>query len=372
MQIVYVCSSGAHEYWINLANAISKKCNLHLFLPDSIRKTKIPQYLEEAITIHYFKKFKFYDIRNMISILRVYKKIVELSPNVIHLPGGIPFGLPIIYPLIKLRFPLVITAHEPVPKTIPLYDMLLLKIQMIFADAMIVAGEAIKKEAMLYWKNKKLKIFVVPFGAFIHYNKLRKPNVNEEEGAVLFFGAITPHKGPEYLIEAEPLVSRKIQDFKIIVAGKGFGRYKQLIREPEFFEIHDRYVSDQELCELFQRASVVVLPYVSSFQSGVIFTAYAFLKPVIVTNVGSLPESVSHLETELVIKPRSARALSKAIITLLENKELRNKMKENIYRKVTQEYSWDGIASMMLKTYCKTVKSEGSDLHVDSAFKKHA
>lgn len=361
IKIVYICSSGAHEYWINLVNAMSKKCDVHLFLPDSIKKSSIPRYLEETIIIHYFRKFKFYDIRNIISILRLYKKIQELSPSIIHLPGGIPFGLPIIYPLIKLRFPVVITAHEPIPRTIPLYDAILLKILVSLADAIIVAGEAVKRETMLYWKTKKLRIFAVPFGAFIHYNKLIKSLVKEDDGAVLFFGAITPHKGPEYLIEAEPLVSRKIKHFKIIFAGRGFSMYKKLVKNPESFEIHDRFIEDDQLCELFQRASVVVLPYISSFQSGVIFTAYAFLKPVIVTKVGSLPESVLHLETGLIIEPKSAEALSKAIITILKNKEMRDKMKENIHKKIMEQYSWNRIAQIMLDAYYETIRSKGRE-----------
>ena len=356
IKIVYICSSGAHEYWINLVNAVSKKCDVHLFLPDTIKKSNIPRYLEETIRIHYFKKFKFYDVRNINSILKLYKKIQELRPSIIHLPGGIPFWLPAIYPLIKLKFPLVITAHEPTPKTISLYDIILLKIHICLADAIIVAGEAVKKETMLYWKNKKLRIFTVPFGTFVHYRRLIKTHGKEDDSAILFFGAITPHKGPEYLIEAEPLVSREIKDFKIIVAGKGFGKYKELIRNPNSFEIHDHYVNDNQLCELFQRASVVVLPYISSFQSGVIFTAYAFLKPVITTNVGSLPESVSHLETGLIIEPKSATALAEAIITLLKNRELRDKMKENIQRNATGKYSWNKITRMMLNVYYEVIK----------------
>jgi glycosyltransferase involved in cell wall biosynthesis len=358
IRIAYICSSGAHEYWINLANAISQKCELHLFLPDTVKKSKIPFYLEEKINTHYFKKFKFYDIRNIVSLFRLYREILKLAPNLIHLPGGIVFGLPIIYPLIKLRFPLVISVHEPTPLLMSLYDRLLLKIHMIIADAVIVAGETIKRETNRYWKFSKDKVFVVPFGAYVHYSKLIKSPIKENGNAVLFFGTLSPRKGFEYLIRAEPAVSREIKGLKIIVAGRGFSVYRNMVANSKRFEVYDHYISDEQLCELFQRASLVVLPYIWIHQSGVLFTAYAFGKPVVVTKVGSLPEVVSHGETGLVIEPKSVKALSNAIITLLKNEKMREKMKENIYKRITNEYSWNRIAEIMIDVYYKIIKQK--------------
>lgn len=337
---------------------MSKKCDLHLFLPDKIRNSNISSYLEETINIHYFKKFKFYDARSIISIFKLYVEILRLRPHLIHLPGGIPFGLPITYPLIKLRCPLVISVHEPTPHSIPLYERLLLQIHKTVANAAIVAGEAIEKEAKKYLKSSKLRIFTVPFGAFIHYTKLIKSTTKEDEDTVLFFGTISPRKGIEYLIKAEPAISREIENFKIIIAGRGSNLYKGILRNPERFEIYDGYIEDEQLCELFQRATVVVLPYLWIHQSGVLFTAYAFLKPVVVTNVGSLPEAVAHRETGLIIEPKSVKALSSAIITILKNMEMRKKMKENIYKRIANEYSWDRIAERMLDVYYKIIKSK--------------
>jgi glycosyltransferase involved in cell wall biosynthesis len=173
---------------------------------------------------------------------------------------------------------------------------------------------------------------------------------------VLFFGTLSPRKGFEYLLRAEPAVSREIKGLKIIVAGRGFGVYKKMVANSKRFEVYDHYIRDEQLCELFQRASLVVLPYTWIHQSGVLFTAYAFGKPVIVTKVGSLTEVVSHGETGLVIEPKSAKALSNAIITLLKNEKMREKMKENIYKRITNEYSWNRIAEIMLDVYYKIIK----------------
>jgi glycosyltransferase involved in cell wall biosynthesis len=372
MKIVYICSVGVNAYWINLANAVSKKCDLHLFLPDNIDRINTSLYLEKTVNIHFFKKFKFYDPRNIVSMLKLYRKILEKGPSLIHLPGGIPFSLLIIYPLIKLKYPLIITCHEPIPYILKYLDLnthervppfysivesfpsrLMVQINMRMADAVVVATKFLEKETAQYWKRRKFKIFAVPFGPYIHYTKLIKSTVEEDANTVLFFGGAGPGKGLGYLIKAQPTIANEIKDLKVIIAGRGSSRYKEMIENPEQFEIYG-HVEDEKLCELFQRASVVVLPYFGKLsQSGVLFTAYAFLKPVVVTNVGCLPESVSNGETGLIIPPNSVEALSDAIIMILKDHKMRKRMKENILEKVTND--WDKISEMMLDVYHQTV-----------------
>ena len=70
-------------------------------------------------------------------------------------------------------------------------------------------------------------------------------------------------------------------------------------------------------CELFQRATLVVLPYTSATQSGVAMTAFGFGKPVVATRVGGIPEVVEDGRTGYSVPPDNAEKLAKAIITLL-------------------------------------------------------
>ena len=112
------------------------------------------------------------------------------------------------------------------------------------------------------------------------------------------------------------------------------------------------------MCELFQKASVVVLPYLEATQSGVIPIAYNFGKPVIVTDVGSIREVVENGKEGFVIPPRDMKALAVAIVKILSDDGLRDHMGQNAYQKINTELSWGTIAKQTLEAYKLAVGHE--------------
>ena len=112
------------------------------------------------------------------------------------------------------------------------------------------------------------------------------------------------------------------------------------------------------MSHFFDEASVVVLPYIEASQSGVVAISFAFGKPVVVTNVGSLPEVVDHGNTGLVVSPKSITELAKAIIKLLSDGDLREKMGQKAYKFSETELSWDKIAEITNETYIKCISQK--------------
>jgi glycosyltransferase involved in cell wall biosynthesis len=100
----------------------------------------------------------------------------------------------------------------------------------------------------------------------------------------------------------------------------------------------------------------VVLPYIDASQSGIIPLAYSFKKPVVVTDVGSIPESVDDGVTGFIVPPKDPAALAEAILKLLEDEKLRRTMGENGYRKLKSELSIDIAAKEILKVYIKALE----------------
>jgi glycosyltransferase involved in cell wall biosynthesis len=162
----------------------------------------------------------------------------------------------------------------------------------------------------------------------------------------------------EYLIRAEPLITAQVPDVSIVIAGRGedFTRYRRLMVHPERFTIYNEYVSDDQRAELFQRASVVALPYIDASQSAVIPIAYTFAKPVVATTVGGLPELVDHGRTGYLVPPHDERALADALVRLLRDKQLRHQLGANGKSKVDTELSPDAVARRTLEVYQRAMK----------------
>ncbi|MDP2923551.1 MAG: glycosyltransferase family 4 protein [Candidatus Omnitrophota bacterium] len=207
--------------------------------------------------------------------------------------------------------------------------------------------------------NEK-KVIVIPYSILEIYKKWENPLLKEESNTIIFFGRISPYKGIEYLIEAVPMIKKEINDLKVILAGEGKYYFDiDYLKEDKIYQIINRYIPNKELTELIQKSTIVVCPYTDATQSGVIMTAYAFNKPVVATNVGGIPEIVDDGVTGLLVPPRNSQKLAETITDLLRNPEKRNKMAENIRKKVNEgKFSWDLIAKETIEVYKKTIRQK--------------
>jgi glycosyltransferase involved in cell wall biosynthesis len=154
---------------------------------------------------------------------------------------------------------------------------------------------------------------------------------SEEPGMVLFFGRAHPHKGLEYLVKAQPIITRQVPHARIVISGYGWEleRCRQMVQDSSKVEIHEGFVAPDVMATFFERASVVALPYLSASASGVLLTAYGFGKPVVATSVGCMPEYVEDGVTGLLVPPRNVEQLADAIIRLLSDDALRHRMGKN-------------------------------------------
>ena len=102
-------------------------------------------------------------------------------------------------------------------------------------------------------------------------------------------------------------------------------------------EFINEFIPNSKVSELFEKCSVVVLPYTDGSQSGIVPIAYSFSKPVVVTDVGSLAEVVKDGKTGFLIEPNNSKLLSQAVIKILSDNKLREKMGRNAlnYSKTT-------------------------------------
>jgi glycosyltransferase involved in cell wall biosynthesis len=160
---------------------------------------------------------------------------------------------------------------------------------------------------------------------------------------VLFFGLLRPYKGLDVLLDAWRLAD-KPAGARLWVAG--MPRMPVSIDAPDV-DAALRFVSGSELAGAFRAADLVVLPYREIDQSGVLFTALAFGKPLLLTRVGGFPEIAG---AELVA-PGDPQALAEALTALLGDPAKLARMAEASRAAAAGPYSWDAIARRTLDLY---------------------
>ncbi|MFB0526287.1 MAG: glycosyltransferase family 4 protein [bacterium] len=359
------------EYTIQLAEALSRLEEVMLMVPQYKSGWSIGWFrevLEGNINLKPYTQPRLRSPRNLVALHKILKGINSFNPDIVHLQGEHPwFNLAL--PLLRRRYPLVTTIHDVVlhvgdtkSRKIPSFVH---KLSMRYADEIIVHGEKLKKEMMEKSNRANNNVHVIPRGVNSIYNRFLRSKAEEEDHLILFFGRIWEYKGLRYLIEAEPLITEKVPTAKIVIAGMGedIRKYVEMMRHKEKFIIHNQIIPNEMVAELFQRASVVVLPYIEASQSGIVPLAYAFKKPVVATNVGSIPEVVDNGKTGYIVPPKDPEKLAEAIIDLLMNKEKRREMGEKAYKKTKNELSWDNIAVKTIEVYKKALLHRRKSSH---------
>ncbi len=354
------------EYAVELANALGEKNEVHLVLSKHRVYETIGNQLDERITnnVSYslLSKRSLRSSSILMTLYSIFKILMIFRCDVIHLQEcGNPINL--LFVLFGFK-PVVATVHDvnvhpgkesSSKKSWQLWA--LNKIRQYGYSKIIVHGENLKKQFIAHYNRPDKDVFVVPHGCLFSFLSEQDKGIAEEPYTVLIFGRIEEYKGLKYLIEAEPLVSEVFPDFKVIVAGRGddMETYKSILLSNPHFEVHDRFIPNNEVASFFQRVSVVVLPYIEASQSGIVAMAIAFAKPVIVTNVGSLPEMVEHDVTGIIIPSKDKMALSGAILDLLSDTQKRRYLSQNARQATLTIFSWQHIAMLTDKVYQNTM-----------------
>ena len=164
----------------------------------------------------------------------------------------------------------------------------------------------------------------------------------------LFFGTWTAYKGIDVLLDSWVEVRRRVPDATLVVAGGVAGvDLPALRRRAESVggvECRPGYVRREDVPELFNRARVVVTPYLRASQSGVVHLAYTFERPVVASAVGDIPQVVVDGRTGLLVPPGDAAALADALAAVLTDGKRAHQLGQAGAAWLTAEASWGVVA----------------------------
>ena len=192
------------------------------------------------------------------------------------------------------------------------------------------------------------EVDILPHPIYDHFPQAKQQLPRRKSLELLFYGFVRPYKGLDDLIDA--MILLRGRDIQLTIAGEfwdGEQETRQKIENNSLtnqIELRPRYHTDEETAELFARADAVVLPYRSATGSGVIPIAYHYNKPVVVTNVGGLPDVVLHERTGWILRPNHPGELSKVLQGITQQQCIIMSDHIKDYKK---SLSWDSLASII-------------------------
>lgn len=331
---VAILGFGTWLYFFNLINLFYKeRNNLIIIVPKNI---KVDEKLKKNFNFFFIREYlprNIISILELIDILRILKKE---KIKLLHIASGRPFWLFPLYIIYKLAFKgkIVFTLHEPIkrkgdPSTFKIYKYLDYYLVIKLADYLIFGG----KQILQIFKNSmstKAKLIQTSLGIFTQLNSSTKKTYIRKNNRILFFGRIEKYKGLKILIKSTKYIKN---DYELIIAGAGKIEKNQtldrLINRGKV-KIYNYFIDNDFLIKLFSTSSVVVVPYLTGTQSGVISTAFSFNTPVIATKIGSIHEIITERKTGFVVKPNDPKSLADKINLIINNEDLQKKFQKNI------------------------------------------
>lgn len=316
-------------------------------------------------------------IRNILTYYNPFSWIwagITIKGNVVHAQWWSHILAPqylTILALCKLRGKkIVITVHNVVPHEKNRISILLNHSVMCLGDAFIVHSNRNIEELHSILEISRDRIHRIPIGISNCFSEgdvskqlaRERLDLPSDKKILLFFGNIREYKGLDILLKAFVKVLEERSDVLLVIAGKPWIRwdpFEEIIDKNEIrqnIRLFLDFIPSEMMRYFYVSADMVVLPYKEfTSQSAIAADALAFSKPLIVADVGGLPELVK--EKRMVIKPNNPDALAAKILETIEDGSLLQKLAQDA-KELSIEYSWDNVGLNTIQLYQKVLGEE--------------
>jgi len=180
--------------------------------------------------------------------------------------------------------------------------------------------------------------------------------------------ALVPHKGQRHLVEAAALVVRKVPDARFVIAGEGELRpsLERQIKEHRL-EKHVLLAGFRpDALSLHQAFDIFVMCSITEGLGTSLLDAMAAAKPIVATATGGIPEVVDDGVTGFLVQPRDDRAMADAIVRLLKDADLRQRMGLAGLKRAREKFG----AERMLRETLRVYKRVALKPHVEDDLKE--
>ena len=299
---------------------------------------------------------------NPFNWIKIGLKLHREKPDLIIVRFWIPFLAPCLGTILKIakknkHTKVISIVDNMITHEKRIGDRLLTNYFVKTVDGFIAMSEKVKNDIKTF-SHKPVSIS--PHPIFNHFGdpitKLEarlQLGLPKEDKIILFFGYIRKYKGLDLLIHAMANETIKKLGIQLMIVGEFYedaSAYHDLVSSlglQDQIKFYSNYIPDGEVKNYVCSADFIIQPYRNATQSGVTPLAYHFEKPMLVTNVGGLADTVPNLKTGIVVAP-TTEAIAKGIETLYELGET-NFIPNIIEEK--KKYSWAQMTEKFLALY---------------------
>jgi len=355
----YPYRGGIAQFSLSLFRELRRENEVQVFsfsrlYPDFLFPGK-SQFVEDETVVDAPSK-RILDSINPLTYEKTARRIAEFKPDVLVIAYWMSFFAPAYAHIawrLRKKTKIIALIHNAIPHEPKFFDRPLTGMFFSCCSKFVVMSDAVRNDVVSIYSQANCIALFHPlydhFGETIDKTEARhKLDVDTDKKTLLFFGLIREYKGLDLLIEAMSLLDDSHQ---LIIAGESygdFGKYQKLIDNSSackrIFTLN-RYISDDEVPTLFSAADLLITPYRSATQSGVIPVACHFELPVLVTDVGGLRETVEKSGIGLVCKPipesiaEGIKSFFSADLELFKNN----------FRQEKERLSWANYADKFVK-----------------------
>jgi glycosyltransferase involved in cell wall biosynthesis len=292
--------------------------------------------------------------------LRMGNRLKKEKPDLIVVRYWLPFMGPALGTILRRvrknkHTRIVCIADNVIPHEKRFGDKPFTRYFLKAPDAFVTMSEKVMKDLKTFEPVKPARLVNHPlydtFGEIIPAQEARVHlGLPEKQKIILFFGFIRQYKGLDILLEAMADERIKKEGIRLLVAGEFYEdekKYQALIDQLGIRErliVRTDFIPDSEVKYYLCAADVVIQPYRNATQSGVTPLAYHFEKPMVVTNVGGLPDLVPDGKAGLVVEPDPS-SIAEGILRFYQ---LGEDYFINHLREEKKKYSWDVLVDTIL------------------------
>ena len=297
---------------------------------------------------------------NPLSWLKAGREIRRTKPDLILLKFWLPFMGPAFGTILRVaqrggKVPVVCIVDNAIPHEKRPGDAAFTRYFLKAVDAFICMSRDVLADLRTLIQKPAL---LSPHPLYDNYGDpvpqaeaRQKLSLPQGKPVVLFFGFIRDYKGLDLLLKAMADERIRRMGVQVLVAGEFYTDRKptdeliQSLNLGDALHLHTDFIPEREVRTYFSAADLVVQPYRSATQSGITQIAYHFDKPMVVTNVGGLPEVVPHGKTGLVAEPEP-QAIADAIVAFFEQ-GIPDVARH--FAELKQQYSWALFAEKVME-----------------------